>query len=134
MEVMSIAVVVMAITFVVLAAFTIPTFIEARKTAIAAREFLTNTSTELQPVLKDLRTIITDLKHMTDTAAETTGDVKLFTEALGDTGRYLKTINSIVGGVAAVVSASSLWMTGAKTASKFILDRLSKKGGTQHGR
>lgn len=129
MAVISIAVVIMAITFVILAAFTISTFIEARKTAIAAREFLTNTSNELQPVLKDLRGIITDLQVIADAAAENTGDIKLFTEALGDTGRYLKTINSVVGGVAGVLSASSLWITGAKVASKFILDRVSKKGG-----
>lgn len=129
MAVISIAVVVMAITFVVLVAFTIPTFIEARKTAIAAREFLTNTSNELQPVLKDLRGIITDLQLVADAAAENTSDIKLFSEALGDTGRYLKTINSVVGGVAGVLSASSLWMTGAKVAGKLILDRVTKKGG-----
>ena len=129
MVIISISVAIVAITFVVLAAFAIPAFIEARKTAASAREVLTRTDMELQPVLKDLRAIITDLKIMTDGAAQNTDDVKLFMEALGDTGRYLKTINSVVGAVAGMVTASSIWLTGAKVAGKLIIDRVSKKGG-----
>jgi uncharacterized protein YoxC len=129
MDVISISVAIVAITFVVLAAFAIPAFIEARKSAVAAREVLTRTDMELQPVLKDLRAIITDLKILTAGAAENNGEVKLFMEALGDTGRYLKTINSVVGAVAGVLTASSIWMTGAKVAGKMIIDRVSKKGG-----
>jgi uncharacterized protein YoxC len=129
MVIITISVAIVAFTFVVLAAFAIPAFIEARKTAAAAREVLTRTDMELQPVLKDLRAIITDLKIMTDGAAQNTDDVKLFMEALGDTGRYLKTINTVVGAVAGMVTASSIWMTGAKVAGKLIIDRISKKGG-----
>jgi uncharacterized protein YoxC len=127
--VISIAVATMAITFVVLAVYMIPAFIEVRKTALAAREFLTRTDMELQPVLQDLRAIITDLKGITYGAAEKTEDLKLFMEALGDTGRYLKTINAVVGTVAGAISASSLWLSGARVAGMFLYDRLTKKGG-----
>jgi hypothetical protein len=65
---------------------------------------------------------------MTAEAAEKTGDMKLFMEALGDTGRNLRTINTVVGAVAGVLSTSSLWITGAKAAGKLILARFSKKG------
>ncbi len=128
MDVIAISVAVVAVTFVILAAFTIPTFIEARKTAIAAREFLSRTEMELQPVLNDLREIITDVKLITN-AAENAGDVKQFMESLGDTGRCLKTINTVVGKVVGTLAASSLWLTGAKVAGKFMLDRFQKKGG-----
>ena len=127
MIVISIAVAIMAITFVVLAVFTIPTFIEARKTAKAARDFLARTDTELQPVLKDLRAILTDVKNMSSEASEKAEDVRHCMEAIGDTGRYLKTINTVMGTVAGAVSTSSLWLTGAKVAGKFIFDRVSKK-------
>ncbi|HEY6871972.1 MAG TPA: DUF948 domain-containing protein [Geobacteraceae bacterium] len=128
MDVISIAVVVVAVTIVILAVFAIPAFIEARKTAVAAREFLAHTDTELQPALKNLHLIIHDLKEMTAEAAEKTGDVKLFMEALGDTGRNLRTINAVVGAVAGVLSTSSLWITGAKAAGRLIRNRFSKKG------
>ncbi|MCM2356897.1 MAG: DUF948 domain-containing protein [Geobacteraceae bacterium] len=129
MVVISIAVSVVAITFVVLAFFAIPAFIEARRTAVAAREFLSRTDMELQPALKDLRLLIDDLKLMAADAAEKTGEVQLFMEALGDTGRNLRIINSVVGAVAGALSTSSLWLTGAKVAGKFIMDRVTKKGG-----
>ena len=129
MVVISIAVVVVAITFVVVAVFAIPTFIEARKTAAAAREFLTRTDMELQPALRDLRIIIDDLKFVTAEASEKTGDVKLFMEALGDTGRNLRTVNNMVEAVAGAMSTYSLWMTGIRAAGRLIFERFSTKGG-----
>lgn len=128
MDVISISVAVVAITFVILAVFAIPAFIEARKTAVAAREFLARTDMELQPALRDLRLIIDDLKFVVAEASEKTGDIKLFMEALGDTGRNLRTINTVVGTVSGVLSTSSLWITGARAAGRLILNRFSKKG------
>jgi len=129
MDVISISGAIVAATFLILAVFAIPAFIEARKTAIAAREFLARTDMELQPALRDLRLIIDDLKFVVAEASEKTGDIKLFMEALGDTGRNLRTINSVAGTVAGFLSSSALWVTGAKVAGKFILNRVSKKGG-----
>jgi len=128
MVVISISVAIVAATFLILAVFAIPAFIEARKTAIAAREFLARTDMELQPALRDLRLIIDDLKFVVAEASEKTGDIKLFMEALGDTGRNLRVINSIAGPVAGALSTSSLWMTGARAAGRLILNRFSKKG------
>ncbi len=129
MDVISISVAIVAATFLILAVFAIPAFIEARRTAVAAREFLARTDMELQPALRDLRLIIDDMKFVVAEASEKTGDIKLFMEALGDTGRNLRTINSVAGTVAGFLSSSALWVTGAKVAGKFILNRVSKKGG-----
>lgn len=129
MIVISIAVSVVAITFVILAVFAIPTFIEARKTARAAREFLARTDMELQPVLRDLRLIIDDLKFVVAEASEKTGDIKLFMDALGKLGRNLRTVNEVVETVVGAASTYSLWLTGVKAAGKLILERFSKKGG-----
>lgn len=128
MDVISISVAIVAATFVILTVFAIPAFIEARRTAIAAREFLARTDMELQPALRDLRLIIDDLKFVVAEASEKTGDIKTFMEALGDTGRNLRVINTVVGAVAGVLSTSSLWITGARAAGRLILNRFSKKG------
>ncbi len=128
MVVISISVAIVAATFLILAVFAIPAFIEARKTAIAAREFLARTDMELQPALRDLRLIIDDLKFVVAEASEKTGDIKTFMEALGDTGRNLRVINSVVGVVAGTLSTSSLWITGARAAGRLIFNRFSKKG------
>jgi hypothetical protein len=83
---------------------------------------------ELQPALRDLRLIIDDLKFVVAEASEKTGDIKTFMEALGDTGRNLRSINNVVGAVAGVLSTSALWMTGARAAGRLIINRFSKKG------
>lgn len=118
-----------AITLVVLAAVMIPAIMEVRKTATAMREFIAQTDTELKPVLRELRETLTDLKVLTEGAADKVEDVHCFMEALGDTGRNLRTINNVAGAVAGVLARSSIWMTGAKVAGKFILERLSQKRG-----
>lgn len=123
----SIAIVVMAVTLVVLAAFMVPAFIEIRKTAAAMREFVACTESELKPVLHELHITLNELKGITEGAAAKTEDVKLFMEALGDTGRNLRTINNVVGAVAGVLANSAAWITGARVAGTFILERLSRK-------
>ncbi len=123
----SLAVAVVALTMVVLAAFMIPAFIEIRKTAIAIRETSARAESELKPLLHELHRTLEELKSFAEAAATKADDLKCFMEALGDTGRNLRTINSVVGSAAGVLASSSAWVVGARVAGKFILERLSKK-------
>jgi uncharacterized protein YoxC len=127
--IISLAVVLVAVVLVVLAAFMIPAIIEVRKTAAAIREFTTYTESELKPVLQELHQTLSDLKEIADVAATGTEDVRSFVTGLGEMGRHLRTINHVVGGVAGVLAGSSAWITGARVASRFIMDRVSKKRG-----
>ncbi len=134
MDIIPIAVVVVAVTLVVLAAFIIPTLLEIKKTAAATREFLSCTESELRPVIKELHETLADLKVLTQGAADKVEDVQTFMEAVGDAGRNLRTINTVVGSVAGLLGSSSIWITGARVAGKLILERMTKKGGKSHGK
>ena len=123
----SLAVVIIAITVVVLVAFMIPAFIEIRKTVVSIREISVRSENELIPVLNELHKTLTAVKSLAEGAATKTEDVKSFLDALGDTGRNLRTINNVVGTVTGVLSSSSAWLVGAKVAGRFILERLSRK-------
>ncbi len=123
----SLAVVVVAITMVVIAAFMIPAFIEIRKTAIALREATERAESELKPVLHELHKTLEELKSLVEAAASRVEDVKSFMEALGDTGHNLRTINHVMGSVAGVLVGSSAWAVGIKTAARVILERLLTK-------
>ena len=123
----NLAVAVVAVTMVVLAAFMIPAFIEIRKTAIALRQTSERAESEFKPVLHELHKTLTELKCLVGGAAARTEDVVSFMEALGDTGRNLRTINHVVGAVAGVLASSSAWMTGARVAGKVILERLLQR-------
>jgi uncharacterized protein YoxC len=123
----SLAAVLVAITLVVLAVFTIPAIIEIRKTTASLREFITSADSELKPLLNELHKTISEVKIIAEGIASRTEDVTCFMEALGDTSRNLRKINSAVGTVAGVLASSSAWAVGAKTAGKLILERFSKK-------
>jgi uncharacterized protein YoxC len=85
--------------------------------------------TEVKPVLVDLHDTLGNLKVLTEEAAGRVENVKTFMEAAGDTGRSLHTINTVVKTVSGAMSKSSLWVTGAKVAGKFVLNRFFKKRG-----
>jgi uncharacterized protein YoxC len=134
MDIVSVAVVIMAVTLIVLAAAIVPAFIEIRKSAVASRETLQRIESDLRPVLKELTAALTDIKLIVHETADNREDISTFMEGLGDTGRGLRTINEVVGSVAGVMAHSSMWMTGAKVAGKYVMERLILKGGKDHGK
>ena len=128
MTILSLAAAVVAITMVVLAAVIIPAVIEIRKTAETMRDFISRTDAELKPILSELRETLADLKALTGGVAENIDELKTFMGAVGETGRGLKTISTIVGSVSGLLASSSLWLSGAKVAGKFLLEKFTKKG------
>jgi len=134
MDIVSIAVLVMAVTLIVLAAAIVPAFLEIRKAAVASRETLQRIETDLRPVLRELHEALADIKLIVHETADKRGDVSTFMEALGDTGRGLRTINGVVGSVAGLMASSSLWLTGARVAGKYVIEKLIRKGGRDHGK
>ncbi len=133
MDMISVAVVVMAVTLIVLAAAIVPAFIEIRKAAVASRETLQRIEADLRPVLKELHEVLADIKLIAHETADKREDVSTFMEALGDTGRGLRSINGVVGSVAGLLANSSIWLTGAKVAGKYVMEKFIRKGGTDHG-
>ena len=133
MGIVSIAVMVMAVTLVVLAFAIVPAFIEIRKAAVASRETLERIESDLRPVLQELRETLTDLRLIVQETAGKSEDVAVFMEALGDTGRSIRTINGVVGSVASVLANSSLWLTGAKVAGKYAFEKFRGKRGKSDG-
>lgn len=123
----SLAVVIAAITFVALVAFMIPAIIEIRKTAVAIRETSARAENELKPVIQELHKTLLEVRSFAEKAATKTENVVSLMEALGDTGRNLRKINNVVGTAAGVLASSSAWIVGAKVAGRFILERLSRK-------
>lgn len=129
MSIAGIAVVVLALALVVLVAFMIPTLIEIKKAAADLRSFVNQTGGELKPVLLELEKIIAELRTVSEGIAGKREEVEAFMEAVGETGRNIRMINTVVGSVAHAAATSSVWMTGAKAASRFLMERLIKKRG-----
>jgi uncharacterized protein YoxC len=127
MIIINIAAVVVAIAVVALIISLIPLIKELRITAVTVRETVIRIETEIQPTIKELNDALADLNVLTAGAAEKVEDVQCFMEAVGETGKGLKTISSVVSGAAGAVSRSSLWLTGAKVAGSYMFERFTKK-------
>lgn len=129
MILINIAALIVAVAVVVLVLSLLPLIRELKATAITLREVAIKVETDIQPTIKELHNALTDLNVLTAGAAEKVEDVKCFMSAIGETGRGLRTISSVVSGAAGALSKSSLWLTGAKVAGAYMLERMTKKRG-----
>jgi len=129
MLIIGIATVVVAIVLVVLTCFSIPVLLELRKALAEIRQFTACTEERLTPVMNDLHETLCELKTLTREASERVEEVKGLTEAVGETGRHVRSINSVLGTVTGVIAGSSAWLAGARVAGRFLMDRMSKKRG-----
>jgi len=125
----NIAAIVVAIAVVVLVAFLVPLIRELRTSAVALREIAVRFETDIEPAIRELNKALVDLNVITSGTADRVEDIQCFMAAVGDTGRGLRTISSVVSGAAGAFTKSSLWLTGAKVAGSFMFDKLAKKGG-----
>lgn len=129
MMLINLAAVAVAVAMIVLVMFLVPLIMEMRRTATTLREFIERMEADLTPTIKELNATLADLQILTNGAAEKVEDVQCFMTAVGETGRGLRTISTIVSGVAGALSKSTLWMTGARVAGSYVMDKLIKKRG-----
>lgn len=127
MVLINIAALIVAVAVVVLVAALIPLIRELKATSVALREFVVKVDSDIQPAIRELNTVLADLSLLTAGAAEKVEDVQCFMDAVGETGRGLRTISTVVSGVAGVFSRSSLWLTGAKVAGSYVFEKMIKK-------
>jgi uncharacterized protein YoxC len=119
----ALAALVAALALVVLVLFLIPTIISVKRTAesvAALADLLTN---QLKPTIVELNAVLVELKTVGSGVAEHTDDVKKFMSALGETGSQISTINRSVGLVTNALGQTGAWVTGAKVAGKYLLER-----------
>lgn len=129
MVLINIAALVVAVAAVVLVIALVPLIRELRATAAAVKEVTLKFDREIEPTIRELQKSLADINVITGGAAERVEELQCFMSAVGETGRGLRTIGSVVGGAAELLSKSSLWLTGAKVAASFMMDRMTKKRG-----
>lgn len=129
MVLINIAALVVAVAVVALVITLVPLISELRQTVAALRELTVKLDREVEPTIRELQKTLADIQVITGGAADSVDEMKCFMSAVGETGRGLRTISSVVSGAAEVLAKSSLWLTGAKVASSFVMDRISRKRG-----
>ena len=130
MTVTGIALIIIAVAFLVLVLTLLPAIATVKRTAASIGSLSDMVQLELKPAIQELTAVLVEMKTVGSGVAEHTEDLSRFMTAMGETGINLSTINRSVGVVAGVLSATSAWATGAKVAGRYLLERyLKKKGG-----
>lgn len=124
-----IALIVIAVTFIILMLVMIPTLLTVKRTAASVGQLAEMIEGELKPTLRELTGVLAELKTVGSEVAGHTDDVRLFMSALGETGANLSTINRTVGVVTGALNTTSVWATGAKVAGKYLFEQYLKKRG-----
>ncbi len=123
----NIAALVVAAAVVVLVFFLIPLIRELKAAAISFREIACRLENDIQPTIRELNGVLADVSVIAEGAAESIGTVRTFVSTVDEANKGLRTIVSVVGGAAGVFSKSTLWLTGAKVAGSFLMEKLTKK-------
>lgn len=130
MTVTGIALIIIAVAFLILVLTLLPAITTFKRSAASVGSLSDMVQQELKPTLQELTAVLAELKTVGDGVAEHTEDVKRFMAALGETGTNLSTINRSVGVVTGLLGTTTAWATGAKVAGRYLLERyLNKRGG-----
>jgi uncharacterized protein YoxC len=127
MDLLTVLVLLIAVTLIAAAVYLVTVCEELKKTNFAARELIKRVDSEVDPILLDLQSVMSNAKIASEVVASRIDEVKSAMEAMGDTGRNVSRINIAVGQVADIVTRASLLSTGAKAAGKYLRERISQK-------
>ena len=129
MTVTGIALIIIAVAFLILVLTLLPAITTVKRTAASVGSLSDMIQQELRPTIQELTAVLTELRTVGGGVAEHTNDLNRFMTALGETGTNLSTINRSVALVTGVLSLTSAWTTGAKVAGRYLLERYFKKRG-----
>ena len=124
-----IALIIIAAAFLILVLTLIPAITAFKRAAASVGSLSEMVETELKPTIQELTAVLVEMKTVGNGIAEHTEDVTRFMTAIGETGTNLSTINRSVGLLTGVLTTGSAWVTGAKVAGKYLLERYLKKRG-----
>lgn len=123
MSLTAIAALVAALALVVLVIVLVPAILSIRRTAASVADLADLLTNELKPTIQELNAVLVELKTVSSGVSAHTDDLKKFMSALGETGEQVHQINQTVGAVTGFMNQSAAWVTGAKVAGKFLLER-----------
>lgn len=126
---LAVVLILVAIALCALSLVLIPAVLALKRTAESLTSLSEMLQQELKPAIQELTSLLSELKTISRGVSEHSEDVARLMSALGETGSSLHSINRTLGSAAGVFNFTSAWITGAKVAGKYIIERYLKKRG-----
>ncbi|GJL55273.1 MAG: hypothetical protein NPIRA02_24050 [Nitrospirales bacterium] len=129
------AAVAIAIAFVVLVAYLIPTILQIKRTVAQSERVLTRVNNELPGLLKDIRGTGENVRVITDQAKVSVDRASSLFTAMGEMGQTVHHVHDTVRGKGgSIFLGLSSVLAGIKAASNTMKHRVSKEGGSDYGK
>ncbi len=127
MSVESVAILVAVAVLVIVAMFLMPAIASVKKSAESISSLADLLKNDLQPTIKELNQILSDLNVVGSSMAEHSDDIKKFMSALGDAGGELNNINRSVSLVTGMLGQFEAVAAGVKSTGSYLVDNMFKR-------
>ncbi len=129
------AAVVIAVAFVVLVGYIVPTVIQVRKTATQAERLLAQVNTELPGLLKEIKQTNENIQVMSAQAREGVGRASVLMNAIGDVGETVNQVHGMIRGKSTMLTKNLVGvLMSLRTVALALKNRAQKKGGQANGK
>lgn len=129
------AAVVIAVAFLVLVGYLVPTVVQLRRTVAQSERLLAQLNNELPGLLKELKGTSENVHAMTTQAKEGVDRASVLMNAIGDVGQTVNQVHgAVLGKSSAMLMNLARVFSGVKAAATTIKDRVHKEGGQYNGK
>ena len=127
---LEVAAVIIALAFVVLVGFIVPTVIQLRKTVLESERLLLQVSSELPGILRDLKQTNENVRVMSSQAREGVGRASVLMNAIGEVGETVNQVHGVLRGKGASLMKNLVGvLVGMRAVALTLKNRAQKKEG-----
>ena len=134
MTIVEIAVILVAVAFVLLVGYLVPVLIQVRKTVAESEQLLAKINTDLPPLIGELRAVSHNVNSLTEQARIGVEHATVLLHAVGEVGESVQHVHEVVkGSSGSMLSNMASMVAGVKAATKVMKERFREEGGHHNG-
>ena len=134
MTIVEIAVLIVAIAFVVLVGCLVPMVIQVRKTVAESEQLLAKMNNDLPPLIGELRAMSHRVNDLTEQARMGVEHAAVLLHAVGEVGESVQHVHNVVkGSSGSMLTNMASVFAGVKAATHVMKERFREEGGHHNG-
>jgi uncharacterized protein YoxC len=134
MTIIEMAVILVAVAFVVLVGYFVPMLIQVRKTVAESEQLLAKMNTDLPPLIGELRAMSHRVNDLTEQARMGVEHAAVLLHAVGEVGESVQQVHNVVkGSSGSMLTNMASVVAGVKAATHVMKERFREEGGHHNG-
>jgi uncharacterized protein YoxC len=135
MTIVEIAVILVAVAFVVLVGYLVPVMIQVRKTVAESEQLLVKMNDALPPLIGEIRAVSHNMSELTKQAKGGVEHAVTLLHAVGEVGESVQHVHDVVkGSSGSMLTNVASVVAGLKAATHVMKERFREEGGHHNGR